>query len=172
MTDQHFINRLMDEIDHLPDSPIEAITYGPHMVAVESRKTGLATWAWTDHPVPLERLPDPGKTYSGKTLARLIADDSPLHASLGLAALNSLLPELPRQHLTTLNAADLILDLGTGERVAVIGHFPFVEKMQGKFKELMVFEKKTPGRRSLRTANTGKTAGCRYRRRHGNLDRQ
>jgi hypothetical protein len=136
-----FITLLMKKIEQLDDFPVTAVTYGPHMVAVESRKTGVATWAWNNHPVPLEILPNPDHHYSGKTLARMIQDDHPLKASLGMAALNSLLPEIPPQYVTTLNAGDLIIQLGKHKRVAIIGHFPFIKKMQGKFKELMVFEK-------------------------------
>ena len=141
MRHENFIQVLMDTIDNLTDHPIRNITYGAHIVAVESRKTGLATWAWNRHPVPMEALPDPGKQYSGKELARLITDDSPLKASLGMAALGSILPDIPPAHLTDLNAGDLILELGKNKTVAVIGHFPFVEKMKEKFNELMVFEK-------------------------------
>ncbi len=138
---QDFINLLMEQIERLEDRPVTAITYGPHMVAVESRKTGVATWAWNNHPVPMETLPNPDNHYSGKTLARMIQDTNPLKASLAMAALNSLLPKPSPRHFSSLNAGDLILKLGKQKRVAIIGHFPFIQKMQGKFKELMVFEK-------------------------------
>ncbi len=141
MHHKNYLQVLTDTIDSLPDHPVKNITYGAHVVSVESRKTGMATWAWHKHPVPMEALPDPGKHYSGKQLARLVTDASPLKASLGMAALGSLLPDIPSQHLTDLNAGDLILELGKNKKVAVIGHFPFVEKMKGKFDELMVFEK-------------------------------
>ncbi len=137
----NFIELLLEEIEQLEDFPVAAITYGPHIVAVESRKTGLATWAWNNHPVPLETLPDPDDQYSAKALARLIRDEDPLKASLGMATMNSLLPEPPARYLSNLNAGDLILRMGMEKRVAIIGHFPFVRKMKGKFKELMVFER-------------------------------
>lgn len=141
MQHKNFLQVLTDTIDCLPDHTIKNITYGAHIVAVESRKTGMATWAWHKHPVPLETLPDPGKQYSCRELARLVTHESPLKASLGIAALGSLLPDIPHRHLTNLNAGDLILELGKDKKVAVIGHFPFVEKMKERFDELMVIEK-------------------------------
>jgi uncharacterized protein (DUF4213/DUF364 family) len=142
MTHPQFIQLLLKEIDRTADCPVTAITYGAHMVAVESSKTGVATWAWTDHPVPLESLPEPVKSDSAKNIARMIADENPLTASLGMAALNAILPDLPSRNLIDRNAGALTLDLGKGKNVAVIGHFPFVEKMKGKFRQFMVFEKK------------------------------
>jgi len=130
-------------LDKIADQPVARLAYGAHIVAVESRSMGLATWASEKHPVPLDDLPDPGQAVSGKELARLLHDENPLKSSLGLAALNSLLPDPEPEDLIDVNAGDLIMELGKEKVVAVIGHFPFVERMQGCFKEFMVFEKKT-----------------------------
>ncbi|MEA3347683.1 MAG: DUF364 domain-containing protein [Pseudomonadota bacterium] len=137
---------ILSQFDTIPDQPVTRLTYGAHIVAVESRSMGLATWASEKHPVPIEDLPDPGQTVSVKELAQLLHDDNPLKSSLGLAALNSLLPDPAPEDLADLNAGDLIMDLGKEKKVAVIGHFPFVARMQGCFKEFMVFEKKPQSR--------------------------
>ena len=134
---------ILSQFDTIPDQPVARLTYGAHIVAVESRNSmGLATWASEKHPVPIDDLPDPGQAVSVKELAQLLHDDNPLKSSLGLAALNSLLPDPAPEDLTDINAGDLIMDLGKGKQVSVIGHFPFVERMRGCFKEFMVFEKK------------------------------
>ena len=136
------INEIFKKIiDELPDHEVTDITCGPHVVAVKSRKTGLATWACGKHPVVENERPNPQLPCSGKELASWIEDRNPMKASLGLAALNALLPDITPENLIDINAGDLIMELGKGKTVAVIGHFPFVEKMKGKFNDLMVFEK-------------------------------
>ena len=65
-----------------------------------------------------------------------------ISASWGLAAINSLLnQDAPGREL---KIQDLLLNLGKDKNVAVIGHFPFVEKMGSQFKNFWVLEK-NPG---------------------------
>jgi len=143
MNHKKIIDTLLKTIETVPDSKVISITRGAHIVGVESRRMGLATWAWSgSHPIPREKLPRQEPPGSAKELAQLIRDDNPLNASLGIAALNALLPDLPDRALVPVNAKQLLLDLGEGKRVAVLGHFPFVEQLRKKFKDLMVFEKK------------------------------
>ena len=141
-TQKEMIDFILGQLDTIPDQPVTRLTYGAHIVAVESQSMGLATWASEKHPVPIDDLPHPDQTVSVKELSQLLHDDNPLKSSLGLAALNSLLPDPVPDDLVDINAGDLIMDLGKGKYVVVIGHFPFVERMQGCFKEFMVFEKK------------------------------
>ena len=142
MNQREMTDFILSRLDTIPDHPVTRLTYGAHIVAVESQSMGLATWASEKHPVPVNELPDPDKVGSAKELAQLLHDDNPLKSSLGLAALNSLLPDPAPEDLIDINAGDLIMDLGKGKHVVVIGHFPFVERMKGCFKEFMVFEKK------------------------------
>jgi len=60
-----------------------------------------------------------------------------LKASLALAALNSLL--FPENYLTQ-KAQEILLQQGQNKNLAVIGHFPFVEKFRPYFKNLWVLE--------------------------------
>jgi uncharacterized protein (DUF4213/DUF364 family) len=142
MNQKEIIDLLLAEVETLPEEPVKRITYGAHIVAVESRKMGLATWAAGKHPVSKKDLPAADKAVSVQELARLLYDDNPLKSSLGIAALNSLLPDPAPNDITDINAGDLIMDLGKGKNVVVIGHFPFVEKMRNSFKDFKVFEKK------------------------------
>jgi uncharacterized protein (DUF4213/DUF364 family) len=144
MNHKEIADIILKAIDNIPDREVTCITYGSHIVSVESSKTGLATWAWHgSHPVPLNDLPDPktGCLHSVKQLAQLIHDNNPLKASLGLAALNSVLPDIDPENITDINASDLILKIGKGKKVAIVGHFPFVRKIREEFDDLMVFEK-------------------------------
>ncbi len=142
MTQTQVIDHILNQIATIPDQEVACLTYGAHIVSVESTSMGIATWACGQHPVCLDSLPAIGLSHSVKQIAGLLHDKDPMKSSLGLAAVNSLLPDPRPEEMVDVNAGDLILELGTKKRVAVIGHFPFVERMKGKFKELMVFEKK------------------------------
>ncbi|MEE9616984.1 MAG: DUF364 domain-containing protein [Anaerolineae bacterium] len=90
---------------------------------------------------------------SGRELAGLLHSSSTLEASIGMAAFNALLkpcPELAEgacpatastrggelaegvneAACTEVNAEEIILERGTGRRVAIVGHFPFVERVR------------------------------------------
>jgi uncharacterized protein (DUF4213/DUF364 family) len=77
--------------------------------------------------------------HSGQKLAGLLRSSSTLEASIGLAAFNALL-EVDEAAYPELNAADVILAHGTGRRVAIVGHFPFVERVRQAAAECWVLE--------------------------------
>jgi len=64
---------------------------------------------------------------------------STLEASIAVAALNSLITP-PLADCRELNAARLLAERGADRRVAVIGHFPFVDRLRQAARELSVFE--------------------------------
>ena len=63
-----------------------------------------------------------------------------LEAAIGMAAINSLL-DIDEPSCVALNAADLILEKGDKKRIAIVGHFPFLQRVREKAKELWVIEK-------------------------------
>jgi len=65
---------------------------------------------------------------------------SPPEASLGLATANALLGP-PDGRLTEHNAEAILSDRGKGKRVAMIGHFPFSERLAASCADLWVFER-------------------------------
>jgi uncharacterized protein (DUF4213/DUF364 family) len=65
---------------------------------------------------------------------------SPPEASLGLATANALLGP-PDGRLTEHNAEAILADRGAGKRVAIIGHFPFSERLAPSCADLWVFER-------------------------------
>ena len=79
----------------------------------------------------LEELP-------ARALAELTASDSPTEVSVGLAAINALLPRPAAA--PDLPAEDYIARQGSESRVAVIGHFPFIDSLRPKVRELWVLE--------------------------------
>lgn len=77
----------------------------------------------------------------GKALAQFALErERPTLASVGVAALNALLPQPPEEALEDLNAEHVLADRGQGLRGAIVGHFPFVPRIRGAFEELWVIE--------------------------------
>lgn len=80
-------------------------------------------------------------SLSGKELAGWANDDLSLKRSLGIAAINALIPRYPERWADG-NASEIIARYGKDKNVAIIGHFPFVEALRSEVKELWVLEKK------------------------------
>jgi uncharacterized protein (DUF4213/DUF364 family) len=76
---------------------------------------------------------------SGRELAELLRSSSTLEASIGMAALNALL-DVDEAFCAEVNAEEVILERGAGRRVAIVGHFPFVERVRRAAGESWVLE--------------------------------
>jgi uncharacterized protein (DUF4213/DUF364 family) len=97
----------------------------------------------TDHAVA---GPDDLLKRSGCELASLLRSHRPVEASIGMAALNALLAMGTGGDYPQINARELILREGSGKRVAIIGHFPFVEDVRAAASHCWVLElKPKPG---------------------------
>ncbi len=68
----------------------------------------------------------------------LLSEDS-VEAAVGLATVNALL-DVPDACLHQRPVLDLLLEHARGEKIAVVGHFPFVERLRGEVEELFVLE--------------------------------
>ena len=66
---------------------------------------------------------------SARELAELLRSSSILEASTGMAAFNALL-EVDQAACAEVNAQELILERGAGRRVAIVGHFPLVDRVR------------------------------------------
>lgn len=75
----------------------------------------------------------------GRELAALVHSESVMERAVGLAALNALLPRL-KERWTDGNAEEILAERGVGKRVAVVGHFPFVERLRERLGALWVLE--------------------------------
>lgn len=121
--------------------------------AVTSYRCGLASSMVTSL-LPSERhqVESAGNLLpvGARTLAELSLSDRILEASIGLAALNSIVP-IDESLCADLNAEDEIRSRGEGKRIAVIGHFPFVKGLRAVAQELWVFELPGRGRPGDRT---------------------
>lgn len=76
---------------------------------------------------------------SALELASLIHSDSLLEASIGMAAINALL-EVDEAACVELNAEEVIGQLGSEKGVAIVGHFPFVQRLRDQVGQLWVLE--------------------------------
>jgi len=74
-----------------------------------------------------------------KKLAEFIHSDQMLKRSIGMAAINALLPRFP-QTWSDRNADEVIAEKGKGKKVVVVGNFPFIPRIREIAKELVVLE--------------------------------
>lgn len=138
---------LKDILATLPDGEALDIRIGLHWTAVAiavegERRCGLASTLHATHGHDDGAdMPQAGRldALSGRELAGLCLSELPTEASLGMAALNALLPHDPSRWYEE-NAEDVIARLGAGRRVALVGHFPFVERLRGRVGALDVLE--------------------------------
>ena len=72
-------------------------------------------------------------------LAALVESTSHTETSIGLATINALLPRKPEQWVD-LNAEDYLIQNCVDKNVAMIGHFPFINRLKPLVKNLWVLE--------------------------------
>jgi uncharacterized protein (DUF4213/DUF364 family) len=138
---------LAEILETLPDGEVEEVRIGLHWTAVVvnvngEQRCGLASTLVGGHDHHKEAdVPQAGELegISGRELARLALGNAPTQASVGMAALNALLPRRPQTWVDA-NAEEMIAAHGKGKRVAMIGHFPFVPRLRTRVKELLVLE--------------------------------
>ena len=124
------------------DAPVREVQSSSVWVAVWSRYCGLAsTLASTEY---AENSPAIVGAHnltgqSARKLAELALSEEPLEATVGMAALNSLLA-VDESLCKELNARDLLLKEANGKRMALVGHFPFVPELREVAKHLDVLE--------------------------------
>lgn len=72
-------------------------------------------------------------------LAALSESDSFTEVAIGLATINALLPRDPGWWVD-MRAEDYLIQHGAGKNVALIGHFPFIERLKPSLNQLWVLE--------------------------------
>ncbi len=134
------IEKILESLPH-ENTPVRSIVSGLHWTAVSSRYCGLASSLWSEG---LSEVASPNtarlSTLPAEQLASYALSDNYLESAIGMAALNSLLDPTALSPVE-LNAYDWLLTEGVGKDIAVIGHFPFVERIKDVAKNLWVIEK-------------------------------
>jgi uncharacterized protein (DUF4213/DUF364 family) len=123
------------------DVPVHAVLVGAHWTVVCSRHGGMAATLMGDHPHGNAAVRDVGylQTKTACQLADYAYSDNLMEASIGVAAINSLL-DVDESHAVKINAVDVLIEHGCGKNVALIGHFPFIPKLRPVVGQLWVIE--------------------------------
>jgi len=139
---------ISDLLSTLPRDPIpvQNVVIGVHWTLVTSRFSGLGSTLVNSGPHGSGRMRDVGDLLNknAQELAGWLESDNLLEASVGMAALNSII-EVPEKQLQPVNAAEVIEREARGKNLAVIGHFPFLERLKGMVRNLWVMEQNPYG---------------------------
>jgi uncharacterized protein (DUF4213/DUF364 family) len=124
------------------DAPVRSVLVGLHWVVVCSRFCGMASTLQSEHShgTPDVRAAGDLLLNSARELAEFIHSESAVEASIGMAAINSLL-EVDESQAVEVNAADVLAERGRGKNVALVGHFPFISQLRKSVGQLWVLEK-------------------------------
>jgi uncharacterized protein len=124
------------------DAPVRTILVGAHWTIVCSRHCGMAATLMEDHAHGHSQVRDVGflHTKTARQLADFAHSDDLLEASIGVAAINSLL-DVDESQAVQINAVDVLIEQGCGKKVALIGHFPFIPKLRPVVGQLWVIER-------------------------------
>lgn len=135
------IEAILSDIDPTRDAPIQEIAVGARLAALRSAGSGLASLMHSQGgPAPGD--PKPAE-FSRSTLSLALSLPDPPEGlaqarTLAVAAINSLLA--PPDKASDIKGQNLLAERAEGGNVAVIGHFPFVERMSDKFSSFTVLE--------------------------------
>ena len=142
--------QLLTEIE---SGQILDVKIGLHWTLVTARvgdeeRAGLATTLFSSghhhRDWPDVRQPGQLARLSAPELAALCNAFSPVERSVGLAAINALLPPTPGRW-ADINAEELIADAGADKTVVMVGHFPFTQRLRQRVGALHVLELEPQG---------------------------
>lgn len=125
------------------DAPVQEVRRGLNWTAVVSKHCGLASTMANGHCCQGE---EPGAIEGSFTemtaleLARYSLARGTGKISLGLAAINSLLDIDPDKY-TGVDGLKLVEDVCAEKNISVIGHFPYLEELAKKARNLWIIEK-------------------------------
>lgn len=133
---------LSDLFASLPeDIPVRSMLVGERWTVVCSRHCGMSTAFRSNHvhghmPIlDVNRLP----RKSARELAELAYSTDLLEASIGVAAINSML-DVDESRTVEMNAAEVLVGRGQGKKLAMVGRFPFISQLRQSVGQLWVIE--------------------------------
>jgi hypothetical protein len=125
------------------DEKVKGVYTCAYFTAVVSKNCGLAS-TFKDEDHQHRRGVKNIGSLTQKTaleLAQYARSDVLLEASIGMAAVNSLI-DIDESRCVELNVYDLLAQRGEGKNVALVGHFPFTSKLRKLARNLWVLEKR------------------------------
>jgi uncharacterized protein len=142
------MNILKELLSQIPAEPIPVrrMIMGVHWTLVSSKYCGLGSTMVTEKPHGQSPVREVGllHTKTAQELAQWILSDNLQEASIGIAAINSLL-DYDETHAKQVNAAEILAREGQGKNIAIVGHFPFVDRLKTIAKNCWVIEKRPVG---------------------------
>ncbi len=113
--------------------------------AVNTRNWGLSSSFHQEHPHH-GRVRGVGEMRGKPSLelAQYSQSDNLMEASIGMAAVNSLI-EVDESQCDNDNAGEVLAKKGRGKNIAVVGHFPFTDMLKEAAKNLWVVEQRPSG---------------------------
>jgi len=136
-------------LDRISDGQVVDVRMGLHWTAVAVEVDGLIRCGLAStvnlrhayHPKEPD-IPHAGflLSLSGRELAGFATSSNTLASSIGMAAINALLPQPESDQFRTINAEIVIAEHGQGKNVAIVGRFPFVSRLRNEVKNLFVIE--------------------------------
>jgi uncharacterized protein (DUF4213/DUF364 family) len=123
------------------DAPVRSILVGAHWTVVCSRRCGMASTIIKEKPHGHEKVRDVGRLHqkSARELAEYARSENFLEASIGVAAINSLI-DVDEHQAVEMNAGDVLVTRGRGKNVALVGHFPFIPDLRQAAAQLWIIE--------------------------------
>lgn len=138
------IEDLLQQTNDL-DHPVKRVAIGLCWTVVESRGIGLSHTYLSG---PRVEIAGSGRLSGMKAreLARRALSPNPLEASLGLAALNSLLNvEYPDFPMEEMNVGAWVKKQAPGKVISVVGRFPFIDAITGQARKVYKLELEPEG---------------------------
>jgi uncharacterized protein (DUF4213/DUF364 family) len=130
----------------LPDASVETICVGLHWTAVVVELDGERRCGLASNPLDGFQMDETLRATilklmkkSSRALVAMASGQVHPFTSIGLAAINALLPRQPQRWVDR-NASQVIAERGQGRKVVLVGHFPFVPEIQPLVGELHVLE--------------------------------
>lgn len=136
----NILNDLLADLHN--DAPVHAILVGVHWTIVCSRHCGMAATWMDEHPHGHAAVREVGRLHAKTALelAEYALSDNLMEASIGVAAINSLL-DVDESKAVEINALEVLIQHGRGKSVALVGHFPFIPKLHPKVGQLWIIER-------------------------------
>jgi uncharacterized protein (DUF4213/DUF364 family) len=140
---------LEDLLQSLEHGRILKVLVGLHWTAVVAEREGerccgLSSTLTSAHEYHgIADVPGAGAlvTIPAHELAAFAHDSArPIQASIGVAAINALLPKLTDDTCVEANAEQVIVKHGEGKTVAIVGDFPFMSRLRSQVKELFILD--------------------------------
>jgi uncharacterized protein (DUF4213/DUF364 family) len=135
------INKIIDSL--VDNAAIRDVRICMHATVVESIRVGLCGHTRPDQAYDVIKRQDVVanhgrlREFSAKDLARYALSKLSIEASVGVAAINSLI-DIDWTKVIAQNNAEIILDRTKGKSVVIVGHFPFIERVRKSAQRLTV----------------------------------